>query len=33
MGIAAIIFALSLGYYMIQLKPGAKKLIETDEEI
>jgi len=31
MGIASIILALSLGYYMIQRKPGTKKLIETDE--
>jgi len=31
MGIAAIILALSLGYYMIQLKPGTKNLLETDE--
>jgi hypothetical protein len=31
MGIASIILALSLGYYMIQRKPGAKKFIETDE--
>jgi uncharacterized membrane protein (DUF373 family) len=30
MGIAAIILALSLGYYMIQLKPGTKKPIENE---
>jgi uncharacterized membrane protein (DUF373 family) len=30
MGIAAIILALSLGYYLIQLKPGAKKPIEKE---
>jgi len=31
-GIAAIILALSLGYYMIQLKPGTKKAPETDQK-
>lgn len=30
-GIAAIILALSLGYFLIQRKPRAKKLFETDE--
>jgi len=31
-GIAAIILALSLGYYLIQRKSETKKLIEIDEE-
>jgi uncharacterized membrane protein (DUF373 family) len=31
-GIAAIILALSLGYFLVQRKPGTKKLLETDEE-
>ena len=31
MGIAAIILALSFGYYALQRKPETKKLIETDE--
>ena len=30
-GIAAIILALSLGYFLVQRKPGTKKFIETDE--
>jgi uncharacterized membrane protein (DUF373 family) len=29
-GIAAIILALSLGYYLIQLKPGTKKPVENE---
>jgi uncharacterized membrane protein (DUF373 family) len=32
MGIAAIVLALSLGYYLVQLKPGTKKLSETEKE-
>ena len=31
-GIAAIILALSLGYFLVQQKPGTKKLLETDKE-
>lgn len=30
-GIAAIILALSLGYFLIQRKPGTNQLLETDE--
>ncbi len=30
-GIAAIILALSLGYFLVQRKPGTTKFIETDE--
>jgi uncharacterized membrane protein (DUF373 family) len=32
MGIAAIILALSLGYFLVQQKPGTKKLSETEKE-
>lgn len=31
-GIAAIILALSLGYFLVQRKPVTKKLLKTDEE-
>ena len=31
-GIAALILALSLGYFLVQRKPRTKKLLETDEE-
>lgn len=30
-GIATIILALSLGYFLVQRKPGTKKLLEKDE--